>query len=310
MIRLKRDLVVTVIIAVLFVFALVETSVANPEPIVSVTPPEQNVSVGDTFTVSIYVDPGRVEIYSARYNLYFNAELLNASAQTQGTFLSQDGAVTNVTVNIIDNQMGVVEYAETKIDVTDRVTPPGTLASITFEAKKPGISNLSLSDVELIDASGNEIQNLSLRDGVVEIKLEITEFDTGPGTYPSIMGVHKGTITPYYDINVSQIYTYPYPGTGGHSEVVSISGNGLEVREEWRGYQGSGDYHIIKFDTTFVLKANVTYDYEIITGSYPQIHHTDKIVIPEVGEITCSEFIDANGKKYDNWIPAIRLGVF
>jgi hypothetical protein len=25
------------------------------------------------------------------------------------------------------------------------------------------------------------------------------------------------------------------------------------------------------------------------------------------GKITCTEFVDANGKRYDNWIQAIRL---
>jgi hypothetical protein len=34
-------------------------------------------------------------------------------------------------------------------------------------------------------------------------------FDTGPGTYPSIMGTHEGTITPSRTITVSRLYTYP-----------------------------------------------------------------------------------------------------
>jgi squalene-hopene/tetraprenyl-beta-curcumene cyclase len=45
-------------------------------------------------------------------------------------------------------------------------------------------------------------------------------FDTGNGTYPSIMGTHNGTITPSKDISVSKMYTYPCASTGGHSEYV------------------------------------------------------------------------------------------
>jgi len=73
----------------------------------------------------------------------------------------------------------------------------------------------------------------------------------------------------------------------------------------WDGYMG-GDYHYITFGDPFTLTANVTYNYTIITGSYPQIHHNSTLTVPD-GEITCSEFIDANGKRYSNWIPAIRL---
>ena len=130
------------------------------------------------------------------------------------------------------------------------------------------------------------------------------KFDTGEGTYPSIMGVHSGTIKPSHDINVSLMYTYPCAGTGGHSEYVRIYGNGVDVSGTWNGYRS--DYHNITFPVQFTLLAGHTYNYTIRTGSYPQIHHNRTLTVPD-GEITCTEFIDANGKKYDNWILAIRL---
>ena len=85
----------------------------------------------------------------------------------------------------------------------------------------------------------------------------------------------------------------------------SMYGNGINESATWKGYQ-SGDYHYITFDDSFTLKANVTYNYAIITGSYPQIHHTDRLEIDD-GVITCDNFVDANGKIYYDWIPAIRL---
>jgi len=81
--------------------------------------------------------------------------------------------------------------------------------------------------------------------------------------------------------------------------------NGLDVNGTWNGYQG-GDYHYIVFDMPFTLYAGLTYNYTLRTGSYPQIHHNRTLTVPD-GEITCSEFIDANGKTYTDWIPAIRL---
>jgi hypothetical protein len=44
----------------------------------------------------------------------------------------------------------------------------------------------------------------------------------------------------------------------------------------------------------------------IVTDSYQQIIHEQKFNAT-VGKITCSEFVDANGKTYTDWIPLIIL---
>ncbi len=129
-------------------------------------------------------------------------------------------------------------------------------------------------------------------------------FDTGYGTYPSIFGIHKGTITPSHDVTVTKMYTYPYSGTGGHTEYVRIYGNGINESATWNGY--AGDWHNISFDKSLTLIKGKTYNYTLHTGSYPQIHHTSALPT-ENGWINCTKFTDANGKVYYDWIPAIRL---
>jgi hypothetical protein len=129
-------------------------------------------------------------------------------------------------------------------------------------------------------------------------------FDTGSGTYPSIFGTHNGTITSNQTITVSKLYTYPCSDTDGHSEYVKIWNDSWNVTATWNGYKD--DWHNITFDGNFTLKSGETYNYTIETGSYPQIHHTDNLST-SAGFITCSEFIDANGKIYHDWIPAIKL---
>lgn len=100
------------------------------------------------------------------------------------------------------------------------------------------------------------------------------------------------------------MYTYPCAGTGGHTEYVRFSGTGLDVNKTWSGY--SGDYLNITFEPSITLYANMTYNYEIRTGSYPQIIHAQSNSTAN-GTINCTQFTDVNGRIYDNWIPAIWL---
>ena len=134
------------------------------------------------------------------------------------------------------------------------------------------------------------------------------DFDTGSPSnpYPSISGMHNGTIKPNRTIEVSTLYTYPCSGTGGHTEYARIWNSTLDVNATWNGYVG--DWHNISFDEPFTLFAEKTYYYEVRTGSYPQIIHTDEWEAKGgMGIINCTSFVDANGKIYNDWIPAIRL---
>ena len=137
-----------------------------------------------------------------------------------------------------------------------------------------------------------------------------TAFDTGSpaNPYPSIFGTHNGTITVNQNITVNKMYTYPCSGTGGHTEFVKIwnETTGDCAEAHWDGY--TGDYHNISFNKTLILKKGVIYNYTIRTGSYPQIQHTETGELEvDGGTITCTKFTDANGKTYNNWIPAIKL---
>jgi len=118
--------------------------------------------------------------------------------------------------------------------------------------------------------------------------------------------MHNGTITPNQTINISKLYTYPCAGTGGHSEYARIWNDTWIGKEaHWEGYQN--DWQNITFDNPFMLFAEKTYYYEIRTGSYPQIIHKPEHTTLDGSFINCTKFIDANGREYNNSIPAIRL---
>jgi len=167
--------------------------------------------------------------------------------------------------------------------------------------------------VRYASASTNisNIWDLSVYNQLCSALIEISEpilpptiFDTGFGTYPSIMGTHKGTIKPNHTVIATKLYTYACEGTGGHTEYARIWNETWEANATWEGY--AGDWHNISFDKPVVLLAGETYFYEIRTGSYPQIHHTDALLTAN-GWMNCTEFTDANGKVYHDWIPAIKL---
>ena len=131
-------------------------------------------------------------------------------------------------------------------------------------------------------------------------------FDTGrpENPYPSISGEFVGTIKTNKKIIATKLYTYACEGTGGHTEYALICNSSWCAEAKWEGYKG--DWMNIYFNKTVILMPYETYNITIVTGSYPQIHHTHSLKT-ENGWINCTEFVDANGKKYENWIPAIKL---
>ena len=276
-------------------------------PIVSVEPSFQTVSSGETFSVDIYVDPEVNATAGVDFMLCFNNTLLNATSITKGTFFS--GFETKQFGVEINNTTGRVDYGETIWPIGDvGVTIPGTLATITFQAiAERGVSELDFEEVILSDPLGIKISNVTVINGTVEIGANV--FDTGmsDNPYPSISGTHNGTIKPDQTIAVNRIYTYSCAGTAGHMEYTRIWGNGVDAHATWSGYES--DWHNRTFDsTTFTLEPGFEYNYTIRTGSYPQIIHAPSGEHNATGgKIKCTEFVDANGKRYTNRIPAFRL---
>jgi len=197
-------------------------------------------------------------------------------------------------------------------NASDSIDPDGTIVKYDWDF---GDGNSGTGEVitHAYSSAGDYTVILTVTDNdeatdttseVVKVYPEVLFFDTGAGSCPSISGIHEGTITLNKTLTVHKMYTYPCAGTGGHTEYVRFSGTGLDVNKTWSGY--SGDYLNITFEPSITLYANMTYNYEIRTGSYPQIIHAQSNSTAN-GTINCTQFTDANGRIYDNWIPAILL---
>jgi len=178
--------------------------------------------------------------------------------------------------------------------------------TLQFEVTSPDGSHSNITNYTIAqdDINNGGLFNFNI---TFEAKPGIFDTEAPDNPYPSIMGVHNGTIIPDLRIEANRIYTYACPGTGGHTEYARIWGNGVDAYANWSGY--AGDWHNLTFNTTFTLEPGKEYNYTIRTGSYPQIIHvhSGEEYNATGGKIKCTEFIDANGKKYTGWIPAIRL---
>ena len=185
--------------------------------------------------------------------------------------------------------------------------PTGQTTTLTWDSSKiPTDVSLTLDGTDMKSQNSMELGEGSHLFVISGSTGEPAGFDTGSpaNPYPSIMGNHTGTIKPNHTVIAIKLYTYPCVGTGGHTEYAEIRNATWNATATWEGY--IGDWHNISFDKTVVLLANETYDYTIRTGSYPQIHHTPARPTAN-GWINCTEFRDANGKIYYDWIPAIKL---
>ena len=145
-------------LAALLLIGLCQIGLAA-ESSVSVSPQTISASPGDVFTIDIVVDPADSGVYGAQYELHFDKNVLKATSQNKGTFLSHGGADTIEVMNNINNTIGKIEYGETRIGDPKTVggaSEGGVLASVTFEAIGAGTSDIRL-DAKLSDPSAQAI---------------------------------------------------------------------------------------------------------------------------------------------------------
>ena len=136
-----------IVLMVIAVVCIIQTASAHQNAIMRIEPFSRNVSPGSTFTANITVYPVDNEVFCVGYDLLFDKDMVNVISQTEGDFLSQDGAETYVSPNTFDNTIGKATYEETRWGgVGYGVTTPGTLASITFNVTgNTGTGSLNFS---------------------------------------------------------------------------------------------------------------------------------------------------------------------
>jgi len=154
--------------------------------IVSIQPPSQTVEVGDTFEISIYIEPSEPIIGANFDYLYFDETLIHANSVTfEGYF----PGVTFPGIPTIDNLNGEIRDCYELIVGSDSISTSGSWVTISFTAQQEfGTSPINLSGVIISDVNGSaaplEVNN---GDVIVECFVDITMIHAGTGsgaTYP------------------------------------------------------------------------------------------------------------------------------
>ena len=238
---------------------------------ISVEPAYIAVWQGDEFTVNMTVDPAENEVYSASYTLHFDNTILNATLQTRGPFLRQDGQGSAVPWDVIDNLNGTVEYSEYRQGTDVGVSNPGVLATITFQViGDEGISALNISDYsgELLYSTTGSIQT----------------------------DIHNGRVGIAQTQSPFVIGGYVYYADGSDCNYSTVNITNLNLGEKWTA-EMSGNYYQLTLESCAdviageILQLNVTSP----DGSSNIIEHT----------VTQAE-VDAGGFEYNITLEPLR----
>ncbi|HZR64258.1 MAG TPA: cohesin domain-containing protein [Terriglobales bacterium] len=104
-------------------------------------PPNTTQHVGSSFTVNVLLNGGQ-NIFQVPMQISYDPKLLEVANVSNGTFLSQDGQIVTVTHREND---GNIQVTATRPPGASGVSGQGSVVTLTFVAKAPGQSMLTIA---------------------------------------------------------------------------------------------------------------------------------------------------------------------
>jgi hypothetical protein len=145
-----------------------------------------------------------------------NATIIRVNVTDDTPENATDDAYTDISLNVCALGVETCQVFKAGYGFLPEVEDVTTLPTV----KPPGMAKFAREV-----ANNTVIVRLYAGDPLLAVVPPLSEeevFDTGKGSYPSISGTHNGTITLNQTISVSTLYSYPCPGTGGHTEYAKI----------------------------------------------------------------------------------------
>jgi hypothetical protein len=133
----------------------------NPRPVhadttVSIQPPASTANVGSIFDVFVDIS-GVNDLYAFQFEASFDPKVIHAVGVNEGPFLPSGGG-TFFVPGAMDNSVGSISLTGDSLLGPDAgVTGSGHLVALSFEAFGPGISQVSLSNMTLLNSSLSNI---------------------------------------------------------------------------------------------------------------------------------------------------------
>ena len=104
-----------------------------------------------TFTVNVNLTGGQ-NVYSVPLQIMYNPRVLQLLNVSNGTLLSQDGQ-TVALVNRDDSMAGILQVTASRPPGTSGISGDGSVFTLTFQARAPGQSTLSINRANLKNAT-------------------------------------------------------------------------------------------------------------------------------------------------------------
>jgi general secretion pathway protein D len=118
-------------------------------------PSQVTQPVGSTFTVNVQMSGGQ-NVYSVPVQIGYDPKVLQVVNVSNGNFLSQDGQAVAL-VHRDDATTGTLQVTATRPPNSGGTSGSGNVFTVTFMAKSPGNSNLSITRAGVKDAMMNNI---------------------------------------------------------------------------------------------------------------------------------------------------------
>ncbi len=170
-------------LAAIIVIIVLLFGLPQPPAEVRVSPSMQRVMPGQTFTLSVIIDPHNSPIAGAQLNLAFNKSVVNVNSVGEGNLFKQNGSSTYFNSGTISNINGTVENIFGVILGPYSVSTPGTFITINFTA------------IASSDASDIRLSNVIVSDPTaVAVPLNITNVNISINTRPVLAPMDDRTI--------------------------------------------------------------------------------------------------------------------
>jgi general secretion pathway protein D len=131
-------------------------AVGNPNgAVLSFDPASVNAAVGSTLAVNVSIAGGQ-NVYSVPVQIGYDPKTLSLVNVSNGSFLSRDGQVVAL-VHRDDPMTGQVQVTASRPPGANGVSGNGQVFTLTFVARAPGSSQLSIHQAVLRDAAQQKI---------------------------------------------------------------------------------------------------------------------------------------------------------